>query len=62
VWDVTVFTKNRERLLEGDIAQAFFDVIRTPIIPPSRTLIFPPLHEARSARRGTCRIRGVRLA
>ncbi|MGH7253761.1 MAG: IS5 family transposase, partial [Nitrospiraceae bacterium] len=25
VWDVTVFTKNRERLLEGDIAQAFFD-------------------------------------
>ena len=24
VWDVTVFTKNRERLLAGDIAQAFF--------------------------------------
>ena len=23
VWDVTVFTKNRERLLKGDIAQAF---------------------------------------
>ena len=23
VWDVTVFTKNRERLLAGDIAQAF---------------------------------------
>ena len=23
VWDVTVFTKNRERLLEGDIAGAF---------------------------------------
>src|SRR3954464_11991688 len=23
VWDVTVFTKNRERLLEGDIARAF---------------------------------------
>jgi transposase len=27
IWDVTVFTKNRERLLEGDIAQAFFDQI-----------------------------------
>src|ERR1700683_3395549 len=24
VWDVTVFTKNRDRLLEGDIAQQFF--------------------------------------
>jgi transposase len=25
VWDVTVFTKNRERLLEGDVARAFFE-------------------------------------
>jgi IS5 family transposase len=25
VWEVTVFTKNRERLLRGDIARAFFD-------------------------------------
>ena len=24
VWDVTVFTKNRNRLLEGEIAEAFF--------------------------------------
>ena len=24
MWDVTVFTKNRERLLKGNIAQAFF--------------------------------------
>jgi transposase len=24
VWDVTVFTKNRDRLLAGDVAQAFF--------------------------------------
>jgi transposase len=24
VWDATVFTKNRQRLLDGDIAQAFF--------------------------------------
>ena len=27
VWDVTVFTKNRDRLLEGDIAQEFFRAV-----------------------------------
>lgn len=27
VWDVTVFTKNRERLLEGEVAQAFFEQV-----------------------------------
>jgi transposase len=27
VWDVTVFTKNRERLLEGSIAEAFFEAV-----------------------------------
>jgi IS5 family transposase len=27
VWDVTVFTKNRERLLDGDIAEAFFRAV-----------------------------------
>src|SRR5271155_2391497 len=27
VWDVTVFTKNRDRLLEGDIAEKFFALI-----------------------------------
>jgi transposase len=25
VWDVTVFTKNRERLLQGDMARGFFE-------------------------------------
>ena len=25
IWDVTVFTKNRERLLQGDMARAFFE-------------------------------------
>src|SRR5437867_7976759 len=25
VWDATVFTKNRERLLAGDVARVFFD-------------------------------------
>jgi transposase len=27
VWDVTVFTKNRDRLLEGEIAKRFFDQV-----------------------------------
>lgn len=27
VWDVTVFTKNRERFLEGEIAERFFQVV-----------------------------------
>jgi transposase len=27
VWDVTVFTKNRERLLEGDVARGFFQAV-----------------------------------
>lgn len=27
VWDVTVFSKNRERLIKGDIAQAFFEAV-----------------------------------
>ena len=29
IWDPTVFTKNRDRLLAGDIAQAFFDAVLT---------------------------------
>jgi transposase len=27
VWDVTVFTKNRDRLLEGDVARGFFEQV-----------------------------------
>lgn len=27
VWDVTVFTKNRDRLLEGAVATAFFEQV-----------------------------------
>ncbi len=27
VWDATMFSKNRERLLRGDIAQAFFEAV-----------------------------------
>jgi hypothetical protein len=32
VWDVTVFTKNRERLLDGEIAETFFQ----PVLQPAR--------------------------
>jgi IS5 family transposase len=31
VWDATTFSKNRERLLEGNIAQAFFEAVREQI-------------------------------
>jgi transposase len=27
VWDVTVFTKNRDRLLKGEVAEAFFEAV-----------------------------------
>ena len=27
IWNVTVFTKNRERLLDGDIAEAFLQAV-----------------------------------
>ena len=27
VWDVTVFTKNRERLLVAEVAQGFFNAV-----------------------------------
>src|SRR2546423_9569790 len=27
VWDVTVFTKNRERLLKADVAKRFFELV-----------------------------------
>jgi transposase len=27
IWDVTVFTKNRERLLKGDVAAQFFQAV-----------------------------------
>ena len=27
VWDVTVFTKNRDRLLEGEVAEGFFTAV-----------------------------------
>ncbi len=30
VWDVTVFTKNRDRLLDGDIAAQFLAAVLRP--------------------------------
>jgi hypothetical protein len=27
IWDVSLFTKNRQRLLDGDVAEAFFDAV-----------------------------------
>src|SRR3978361_761102 len=44
VWDVTVFTKNRDRLLEGDIAHGFLRAILAD--PPVRD---PLSHENFSA-------------
>ena len=35
IWDVTVFTKNRERLVQGDIARKFFQaVLAAPEVKP----------------------------
>ena len=35
VWDVTVFTKNRDRLLEGDVARSFLlAVLADPQVKP----------------------------
>ena len=35
IWDVTVFTKNRERLLHADIAEAFFQAVLQQAREPS---------------------------
>ena len=31
VWDVTVFTKNRERLIEGAVSQQLLELVLVPI-------------------------------
>jgi len=39
IWDATVFTQNRERLLAGDIARKFFDQVRrSAALAPLRIL------------------------
>jgi len=35
IWHVTVFAKNRERLLDGNIAEAFFQAVLQPAREPS---------------------------
>ena len=38
VWDVTVFTKNRERLLVGEVAQGFFNAVLDKRVPKACSL------------------------
>src|SRR2546427_932806 len=44
IWDVSVFTKNRQRLLDGEIADAFFEAVLAPARPPPvlSAAPFPP--------------------
>ncbi len=52
VWDATTFTKNRDRLLEGDVADAFFAEVLAGIKAEacSRTSTSPSM--ARCSKRG----------
>ena len=43
VWDVTVFTKNRDRLLRGEVAGAFFAAVLAQS-PPARPALRRALH------------------
>ena len=54
IWDVTVFTKNRERLLHGDVARAFFErvVAQARAAAPA---VGRALHRRRHADRGVGR-------
>ena len=51
IWDATVFTKNRQRLLEGDIARAFFRP-GGGAGPPARAALGRAFHRRRDAHRG----------
>jgi transposase len=47
VWDVSVFTKNRERLLDAELAQRFFNQVVTRargqgLLPPSTSPLTAP--------------------
>jgi hypothetical protein len=58
IWDVTVFSKNRERLLDGDIAEAFFQAVlqqareRSPLSDEHFTVVV-------SSRLSACRPGGL---
>ena len=46
IWDVTVFTKNRERLLDGDIAEAFLQAVLQQARERSLLSNEQPLHRS----------------
>jgi transposase len=48
VWDVTVFTKNRERLLAGDVASTLF----AEVLAQARAAVPRALHRGRHPDRG----------
>ncbi len=51
VWDVTVFTKNRDRLLRGEIAEAFFQAVLEEAVgrgPPFGRALYSGWHADRS--------------
>src|SRR5436190_17895560 len=54
VWNPTVFSKNRERLLDGDIAQAFFEKVLA-LARGKSLLVGRALHRRRDAGRGVGR-------
>ena len=45
VWNVTVFTKNRDRLLKGEVAEAFFAAVWAS--PPARPALQRAFHGRR---------------
>src|SRR5260221_8804212 len=60
IWDVTVFTKNRERLLDGDIAEAFFQAVLKQALPPATPVRSAPGAWGRCHRRFAVRRHGSR--
>lgn len=65
VWDVTVFTKNRDRLLAGEIAQAFFQAVladaqRRHLLSPEHFTIDGTLVRAWAGQKSFRRRRGRR--
>jgi transposase len=60
VWDVTVFTKNRERLIEGDIASKFMAAVlgQGPVkalLSDDHFSIYGTLIEAGASMKSFCR-------
>jgi len=65
VWDVTVFTKNRERLLAGDVAQGLFEAVlaeaeRRRLLSPEHFTVDGTLVQAWAGQKSFQRVRGAR--